>query len=168
MTMGVAVVIASDSRSSGERADLTGPAAVSALKGIGIDTVVVEVVQDELAALADRLTILSDNPDIQLIFTCGGTGLAPRDVTPEATSLVIEKEVPGIPEMIRQKSLEITPKAALSRAVAGIRNRTLIVNLPGSPKAVVETIGFLAPLLPHAMETVAGLAVECATPSQER
>lgn len=157
-----AVLIASDSRSAGQRAELSGPAAVEALRTLGIGVRETAVVEDEVEPLAEKMREWSDQEDIFLILTSGGTGLAPRDHTPEATRLVIEREVPGIPEMLRAKSLEITPHASLSRAVAGVRKRTLIVNLPGSPKAVQESIEFLAPLLPHALDTVAGRTVECA------
>ena len=157
-----AVLIASDSRSAGQRAELSGPAAVEALHALGIGVRETAVVEDEVEPLAEKMRQWSDQEDIFLILTSGGTGLAPRDHTPEATRQVIEREVPGIPEMLRAKSLEITPHASLSRAVAGVRKRTLIINLPGSPKAVQESIEFLAPLLPHALDTVAGRTVECA------
>jgi molybdopterin adenylyltransferase len=157
-----AVVVASDSRSDGQREDLTGPAAQAALAELGVGVVEVAVVPDEREALARKLIELCDRGDVLLILTAGGTGLAPRDVTPEATRDVIERDAPGLAELIRLRSLEITPHAALSRAVAGVRGRTLIVNLPGSPQAVREAIGFLAPVLPHALETVSGRAVECA------
>ena len=157
-----AVLVASDSRSAGQRAELSGPAAVEALRALGIGVRETAVVEDEVEPLAAKMREWSDQEDIFLILTSGGTGLAPRDHTPEATRQVIEREVPGIPEMLRAKSLEITPHASLSRAVAGVRKRTLIVNLPGSPKAVQESIEFLAPLLPHALDTVAGRTVECA------
>jgi molybdopterin adenylyltransferase len=157
-----AVLIASDSRSAGQRAELSGPAAEDALRALGIGVHEIAVVEDEIGPLAEKMREWSDREDVFLILTSGGTGLAPRDKTPEATRQVIEREVPGIPEMLRAKSLAITPHAALSRAVAGVRKRTLIVNLPGSPKAVTESIEFLAPLLPHALDTVAGRAVECA------
>ncbi len=157
-----AVLIASDSRSTGERAELSGPAAEEALRALGIGVREIAVVEDEIGPLAEKMKEWSDQEDIFLILTSGGTGLSPRDRTPEATRQVIEREIPGIPEMLRAKSLKVTPHAALSRAVAGVRKRTLIVNMPGSPKAVTETIEFLAPLLPHALDTVAGRAVECA------
>ena len=157
-----AVVVASDSRSDGRREDLTGPAAEEALNELGVGVIEVAVVPDERAALAAKLIELADRGDVLLILTAGGTGLAPRDVTPEATRDVIDRDAPGIAELIRMRSLEVTPHAALSRAIAGIRGKTLIVNMPGSPKAVKESIGFLAPVLPHALETVSGRAVECA------
>lgn len=157
-----AIIVASDSRSDGRREDLTGPAAVEALAELGIGTIEVVIVRDDFDALADKLVELADRGDVILLLTCGGTGLSPRDVTPEATLEVIERAVPGIPQLMRQRGLELTPHAALSRGIAGIRGGTLIVNLPGSPRAVRESIAFLAPILPHAIETVAGRAVECA------
>jgi molybdenum cofactor synthesis domain-containing protein len=157
-----AIVVASDSRADGTREDLTGPAAVAALAELGIGTLAVTVVKDDFDALADKLAELADRGDVLLLLTCGGTGLGPRDVTPEATLEVIERAVPGIPQLLRQRGLEVTPHAALSRGIAGIRGRTLVVNLPGSPRAVREGISFLAPILPHALATVAGRAVECA------
>jgi molybdopterin adenylyltransferase len=156
-----AVLVASDSRSAKNRAELSGPAAAEALEQLGVGVVEVAVVPDDVDLLAQKLREWIDRDDIALILTSGGTGLAPRDVTPEATRRVIEREAPGIPEMLRAKSLQITPHAALSRAVAGVANRTLVINLPGSPKAVKESIGFLAATLPHALETVTGRAVEC-------
>lgn len=158
------VLVASDSRSAKQRAEHSGPAAQEALEGVGIDVVEIAVVPDEVEPLAQKMREWARRDDIRLVVTSGGTGLAPRDVTPEATAAVIEREVPGIAEMLRAKSLEITPHAALSRAIAGVVNRTLIINLPGSPKAVKESVQFLAPLLPHALETVGGEAVECAAP----
>jgi len=157
-----AVIVASDSRSDGRREDLTGPAAEEALAELGVGVVEVAVVPDERDALAQKMIELSDRGDVLLILTAGGTGLTPRDVTPEATRDVIERDAPGIAELIRLRSLEVTPHAALSRAIAGVRKQTLIVNMPGSPKAVKESIGFLAPVLSHALETVSGRAVECA------
>jgi molybdenum cofactor synthesis domain-containing protein len=157
-----AVLVASDSRSGGRREDLTGPAAQEALAEIGLDVVEVAVVPDEHDALKARLIEWCERGDVLLILTAGGTGLGPRDVTPEATRAVIERDAPGLAELIRLRSLEITPHASLSRGIAGVRGQTLIVNLPGSPKAVREAIGFLAPALPHAIETVSGRAVECA------
>jgi molybdenum cofactor synthesis domain-containing protein len=157
-----AVIVASDSRSDGRREDLTGPAAEEALAELGVGVIEVAVVPDERDALAAKMIELADRGDVLLIITAGGTGLAPRDVTPEATRDVIDRDAPGIADLIRSRSLEITPHAALSRAIAGIRGKTLIVNMPGSPKAVKESISFLAPVLSHALETVSGRAVECA------
>jgi len=156
-----AVLIASDSRSDGRREDLTGPAVAAALADLGLGVFEMAVVPDEIDPLMSKMIEWSDNKKIALILTCGGTGLSPRDVTPEATLQIVERAVPGIPQLLRTKSMEITPHGALSRGLAGIRNNTLIINLPGSPKAVKETIGFLKPILAHALETVTGRAVEC-------
>ncbi|MCP4605794.1 MAG: MogA/MoaB family molybdenum cofactor biosynthesis protein [Proteobacteria bacterium] len=161
-----AVLVASDSRSANNRAELSGPAAKQALETIGIGVVEIAVIPDEIDLIAQKLAEWSERNDIALILTSGGTGLAPRDVTPEATRQVIEREVPGIPEMLRAKSLEITPHAALSRAVSGVVNRTLIINLPGSPRAVKESVDFLCAVLPHAIETATGRAQECAQPKK--
>lgn len=157
-----AVLVASDSRSAGQRVDLAGPAAAEALAEIGIGVAEIAVVPDEVGPIAEQLRAWSARGDILLVITSGGTGLGPRDVTPEATRSVIEREAPGIAEIVRLRGLGITPHAALSRGIAGVRGRTLIVNLAGSPKAVREGVGFLAPILPHALETVSGRAVECA------
>lgn len=119
------------------------------------------VVPDEQEEIEKELIRLCDVTQTDVIFTTGGTGFAPRDVTPEATKAVIEKEVPGIPEAIRQKSMEITPMAMLSRATAGIRGKTLIVNLPGSPKAVKESLEVVLPVLAHAAETMSGNTQSC-------
>ena len=107
------------------------------------------------------LIYLCDDVKADVVFTTGGTGFAPRDVTPEATKAVIEREAPGVAEAIRMKSMEITPKAMLSRAVSGIRKQTLIINLPGSPKAVRESIEVVMPVLPHAVETLSGNTLSC-------
>lgn len=119
------------------------------------------IVPDEAQQISKELIRLSDEVHSDIIFTTGGTGFAPRDVTPEATRAVIEKEVLGIPEAIRLKSLEITPKAMLSRATAGIRGKTLIINLPGSPKAVRESLEVVMPVLEHAVETLSGNTQNC-------
>jgi molybdenum cofactor synthesis domain-containing protein len=156
-----AVLVASDSRADGRRVDETGPAAEAALAALGIGIVEVAVVPDERARLAQKLAELADRDGVHLVLTAGGTGLSPRDVTPEATREVIERDAPGLAELLRARSLAVTPHAALSRGIAGVRGRALIINLPGSPKAVRESIDFLADALPHALEVVAGRAVEC-------
>lgn len=119
------------------------------------------IVPDEKDDIASALIRLSDELKADVVFTTGGTGFAPRDVTPEATLCVIEKNAPGISEAIRFRSLEITPKAMLSRAISGIRGRTLIINLPGSPKAVRESVEVVLPVLPHAVETLSGNTLSC-------
>lgn len=118
------------------------------------------IVPDEKDQIAQTLIKMCDK-NCDVIFTTGGTGFAPRDVTPEATKAVIERETPGISEAIRYESLKITPKAMLSRAVSGIRGKTLIINLPGSPKAVTESLEVVLPVLPHAVETLSGNTLSC-------
>ena len=153
-----AILTISDKASRGERADQSGPAIRETLlaAGLPIDVVDERVVPDEQPQIAEALFHLSERPDVDLILTTGGTGLAPRDVTPQATLDTIEYEVPGIAEAMRAESLRVTPAGMLSRVVAGVRRRTLIVNLPGSPKAVRETLGAIAPALPHAVSTLRG------------
>lgn len=147
-----AILTISDRSSRGERPDLSGPALVNYCESRGWSIVEVAVVPDEIdqisAILIDWCNRLS--PDI--ILTTGGTGFAPRDVTPEATLAVIEKAAPGLAEAMRLESLKITPHAMLSRAIAGIRGKTLILNLPGSPKAAIENLGFVFSVLPHAIQ----------------
>lgn len=118
------------------------------------------LVPDEKDQIEKALISLCDK-NVDVVFTTGGTGFAPRDITPEATKSVIEREAPGIAEAIRVKSLEITPKAMLSRAVSGIRGKTLIINLPGSPKAVREALEFVLPVIPHAVEVLSGDTLNC-------
>ena len=154
------VICVSDRCSKSLCEDKSGPTISDMLSPIG-ETVFYEIVPDEKILISLALIKGCDKTDADIIFTTGGTGLAPRDVTPEATKAVIHKDVPGISEAIRQKSLEITPKAMLSRAVSGIRGSTLIVNLPGSPKAVKEALEIVMPVLPHAYETLTGNTISC-------
>jgi len=154
------IITASDKGAGGERKDTSGPAVGDFLLPWG-DVVKTAVVPDEQEKLSAKMReLIADGLDA--IFTTGGTGLSPRDVTPEATMAVIEREVPGIGEAIRRETAAATKKAMLSRGVAGISGSTLIVNLPGSPKAVVECLEVLAPVLDHALETVTGRGGECA------
>lgn len=120
-----------------------------------------KIVPDEMKDITEALIFMSDTVKSDVIFTTGGTGFAPRDITPEATKTVIERETPGISEAIRYESLKITPKAMLSRAVSGIRGKTLIINLPGSPKAVRESLEIVLPVLPHAAQTLSGNTLSC-------
>lgn len=154
------VICVSDRCSKGVCSDKSGAFISEILSPLG-ETVFYEVVPDEKILISLSLIRGCDKSDADVIFTTGGTGLAPRDVTPEATRAVIQKEVPGISEAIRQKSLEITPMAMLSRGISGIRGKTLIVNLPGSPKAVKESLEFIIPVLPHAVETLSGETLNC-------
>ena len=121
-----------------------------------------KIIADEMDLICQELIYMSDELKLDLILTNGGTGFAKRDVTPEATLKVIERETPGIAEAMRQMSLSITPKAMLSRAAAGIRKSTLIINLPGSPKGAAENLSFVLPALPHGIEILKGTGGECA------
>ena len=157
-----AVVTVSDRSARGERPDTAGPLAVSMLEAAGFQVLETLVVPDERADIRNALTDLADRKQIALILTAGGTGFSPRDVTPEATIEVCQRLAPGIPEAMRAMSMQITPRAMLSRSAAGIRERTLIVNLPGSPKAAQESLGFILPALGHGLDILAGVAGECA------
>ncbi len=152
----VAVLTVSDRSSRGERPDAGGPAVAEAVKHyLGWDVVPIKIVPDEIDAIVKQLHWWAAD-DVALIFTTGGTGFSPRDITPEATRKVIEREAPGLVEAVRAASLRITPHAMLSRAVAGIYRQTLIINLPGNPKAGREALEVLAPVLPHAIQTLRG------------
>jgi molybdopterin adenylyltransferase len=152
----VAGVITASNRSfRGERADESGPAAAEAVRALGGEVRFQIVVPDDVEAIADAIREAVAQ-GCTLVLTSGGTGLSPTDVTPEATRAVIEMEVPGIAEALRARSLEQTPHGMLSRAIAGAIGRTLVVNLPGSPRAVRESLEVLAPAIPHALELLAG------------
>ena len=157
-----AVLTVSDRVSRGERHDEGGPLVAELLKNAGYEVVRTDVVPDEQAQIEAALRQMADDGDIQLLVTTGGTGFAPRDVTPEATLAVCDRLTPGIPEAMRYYSLQITPRAMLSRAAAGIRGRTLIVNLPGSPKAVRECLQAILPALDHGLEILKGTGGNCA------
>ena len=150
-TIRAVVLTISDSVSRGEREDLSGPAVVEELTRIGVGIVELGVLPDEVEVIAQRLRECADGAGIDLVVTTGGTGFAPRDVTPEATRQVIERDAPGLAELMRAESLRITPLAALSRSVCGIRGRTLIVNLPGSVRGARENLQAIVRLLSHAI-----------------
>jgi molybdopterin adenylyltransferase len=150
------VLTASDACARGEREDSSGAMLVQLLTDLGAQIVATKILSDDLEPLVESLTDFADRDDVNLIITTGGTGLGPRDNTPEATQHVIEREAPGIAEAIRAESLKATPLAMLSRGICGVRSGTLIVNLPGSPKAVKETFAVIAPVLAHALELIAG------------
>ena len=150
------VITASDACARGERADASGQALVELLRESGAEIVAAEVLPDDLDPLAERLRAYADRPDVNLIVTTGGTGLAPRDNTPEATRAVIEREAPGLAEAMRAETLRQTPTAMISRGVCGIRAGALIVNLPGSPRAVRECFAVIRPVLGHAVTLMAG------------
>jgi molybdopterin adenylyltransferase len=154
-TIEVAVVTISDRSFRGERADLSGPALCTALAGCAHISQT-RIVPDDMEQIKTALVELADDFKVDIIFTTGGTGFAPRDVTPEATLAVIERSAAGITEAMRSASLEKTARAMLSRAAAGIRGRTLIINLPGSPNAAVECLQVFLPVMAHAVEMLAG------------
>jgi molybdopterin adenylyltransferase len=155
-----AVITASDKGSRGLREDKSGELIREMLLPWG-DVAEYHILPDEKKKLAELMCQLVDEKRIDLIITTGGTGLSPRDVTPEATQMVIQREVPGISQAMRQKSLEITARAMLSRGIAGIRGQTLIINLPGSPQGVKESLEVVLPVLDHALETLTGRGGEC-------
>lgn len=157
-----AILTISDKGSRGERKDGTGEVLRSLLEESSYKIVHYKIIPDEIDEIVEELIKASDELKVDLILTNGGTGFSKRDVTPEATLKVIHKQVPGIPEAMRMRSLQITPKAMLSRAVAGIRNETLIINLPGSPKGAVENLQVIMPALGHGIEILKGEASECA------
>ncbi|HAA89636.1 MAG: Molybdenum cofactor biosynthesis protein MoaB [Thermoanaerobacterales bacterium 50_218] len=160
--MRVAVLTASDKGARGEREDRSAEVIKEMVAEIGGEVVAYDVVPDEKELLVEKLLEYADEKRVDLILTTGGTGLSPRDVTPEATHEVVEKVIPGIPEAMRAKGLEYTPHAMLSRAVAGSRGKTLIINLPGSPRAVRENLEVVLPAIPHALEILQGRGGECA------
>jgi molybdenum cofactor synthesis domain-containing protein len=150
------VITVSDACSRGEREDTSGATLVQLLTEIGAEIVKSRILSDDLDPLVQALKACAEREDVNLIITTGGTGLGPRDNTPEATKLVIEREAPGIAEAIRAESLKATPTAMISRGVCGVRARTLIINLPGSPKAVQESFAVIAPVLSHAIDLLEG------------
>lgn len=156
MPFSAAVLTVSDKASTGEREDTSGAAIKELLASVQIDVTKYEIVADEVEAIARHLRQWADKRSVQLIVTTGGTGLGPRDVTPEATKSVLDYEVPGVAEAMRAEGLRQTPMSMISRAVAGVRNRVLIINLPGSPKGVCENLSVVLPVLQHALELLAG------------
>ena len=157
-----AVITMSDKGSRGEREDGTGPTIMNMLKEEGYSIDYYKIIPDDLELIEKELIYCADELQVNLIVTNGGTGFSLRDVTPEATQKVIDRYVPGIGEAMRAKSLEITPKAMLSRGIAGLRKKTLIINLPGSPKGAAENLQVIMPALPHGIDILTGEASECA------
>ena len=154
--MRVAVLTVSDSVSRGERQDRSGPGVAERCRALSWQVTSCEAVSDDREGLEKRLTAIADSTSVDLILTTGGTGIGPRDSTPEATAAICQRILPGLGELMREKGREKNPRAVLSRAVAGVCNRALIVNLPGSPGGAVESLDAVADLLPHAVEVLRG------------
>lgn len=157
----VGIVTASDKGSRGEREDKSAEVIKEMVSAIGFEVVDYMIIPDDSDVIMETLVRLCDQEKLDLVLTTGGTGFSPRDNTPEATRAVIDREVPGIPEAMRYESMKKTNRAMLSRAVAGIRHGTLIINMPGSPRAVQECLEVILPVLPHALEILTGIGGEC-------
>ncbi len=162
--MKAAILTLSDKGARGERADASGPALEQWLAERGVQTLHTEIIPDDEDTIVVKLMGWADSGKFDLILTTGGTGVSPRDVTPDATQRVVERVIPGFGEMMRARSMEKTPRAMISRAIAGIRGNTLIINLPGSPRGAVENLEAVWPAVPHAVEKIQGDQSECAAP----
>lgn len=158
----VGIIVMSDKGSKGEREDLSGKEIERMIIGLPSTVEAYEIIPDETDIIVKKLIEYADVKGLDLIVTTGGTGVTPRDVTPEATRSVIERELPGMSEAMRAESLKKTPNAMISRAVCGIRGQSLIINLPGSPKAVRENLAVVMPALNHTIEKIKGSPSECA------
>ncbi|MEA2088044.1 MAG: molybdopterin adenylyltransferase [Candidatus Caldatribacteriota bacterium] len=163
----VGILTISDKGSRGEREDISGKVIEEVVKKINGEVKYYQIIPDEKDIIQEELIKAVDKLHLDLILTTGGTGLAKRDVTPDATSAIIEKEVPGISEIIRGESFKKTDRAILSRGVAGIRKESLIINLPGSPKGVRESLEIILEALPHGIEILKGQATECGRNDEE-
>lgn len=163
MGLRAVVITVSDRGARGEREDGSGPEIAGILQAMGMEIVGRGIIPDEKELIRRTLIEWSDGEQTDLILTTGGTGVSPRDVTPDATREVIEREIPGMAEAMRHQSLTVTPHAMISRATAGIRRRTLIVNLPGSPKGARENLNVILPSLVHAIEKIKGDERDCAS-----
>jgi len=157
------VITISDKGSRGERADESGGEIISALENMGISVIERMIIPDEIPRIKDALIEYADRKNLALILTTGGTGVSPRDLTPDATREVIDREIPGMAEAMRHASMSVTPHAMISRAMAGIRGRSLIINLPGSPRGARENLAVILPALKHAIEKINGDESDCAT-----
>jgi molybdopterin adenylyltransferase len=157
------IITVSDKGSQGKREDLSGPAIAEMLAGAAILIKQTLIIPDETDKIKEAIIDFADVKNLDLILTTGGTGVSPRDLTPDATLKVIDKEIPGMAEAMRHQSMLITPHAMISRAIAGIRGRSLIINLPGSPKGVKENLAVILPALKHAIEKIKGDDADCAT-----
>lgn len=155
------VITVSDKGARGERDDISGREIIRILKDIPVNVIYYEIIPDEKDTIKEKLIEFIDRKKLDLIVTTGGTGVSPRDVTPDATLEVIEKEIPGMAEAMRRESASKTPHAMISRAVAGIRRQSLIINLPGSPKGVRENLSVIIPALKHTIEKIKGDDTDC-------
>jgi molybdopterin adenylyltransferase len=158
------IITVSDKGSQGKREDLSSPAIAEMLAGAAIEVKHTIIIPDETDKIKEAIINFADIKNLDLILTNGGTGVSPRDLTPDATLEVIDKQIPGMAEAMRQKSMLVTPHAMISRAVAGIRGKSLIINLPGSPKGAKENLAVVLPALKHAIEKIKGDDSECASP----
>lgn len=158
------IITVSDKGSQGKRQDLSGPAIAEMLAGAAIEIRSTCIVPDEIDQIQQAIIHYADLEKLDLILTTGGTGVSPRDLTPDATLKVLDKIIPGMAEAMRYASMKVTPHAMISRALAGIRGQSLIVNLPGSPKGATENLAAVLPALSHAMEKIKGDPRDCATP----
>ena len=159
------IITVSDRSSQGIREDSSGPALAAMLADEELEVCKSLIIPDEKSEIKDAIIKFADKEKLDLILTTGGTGVSPRDVTPDATLEVIEKQIPGMAEAMRHQSMNVTPYAMISRAIAGIRGRCLIVNLPGSPKGAKENLAVILPALKHAIEKIKGDAAECGSPA---
>ena len=157
------IITVSDKGSQGKREDLSGPAIAKMLAEVSIEIKHTIIIPDETDKIKEAIIDFADEKNLDLILTTGGTGVSPRDLTPDATLKVIDKEIPGMAEAMRHQSMLITPHAMISRAIAGIRGRSLIINLPGSPKGVKENLAVILPALKHAIEKIKGDDADCAS-----
>lgn len=160
--MKAGILTLSDKGARGERTDLSGPALTEWLGRHGVESAAYEMIPDDMDLISAKLAEWADSGNLDIILTTGGTGVSPRDVTPEATLKILERVIPGLGELMRFRSLAKTPSAAISRAVAGIRGRTLIINLPGSPKGAVENLEAVWDAVPHAVAKIQGDPSDCA------